>query len=72
MSDRANYSNGLLSEKEAARWLGISRITLLRTRQAGRIGFYRIGTRVLFEERHLREFLARVERHQKKSTAEQR
>ena len=30
-------------------------------RQDGRIKFYRIGTRVLFGDEHLREFLASVE-----------
>lgn len=54
---------GLLSEKDAARRLGVSRITLLRMRQSGRIKFYRIGTRVLFDNEHLREFLATVERN---------
>lgn len=54
---------GLLSEKQAAQWLGISRITLLRARKARRIGAYRIGTRVLYsEEKHLRPFLEACER----------
>jgi len=54
---------GLMSEQQAARWLGVSRITLLRARMAGRIGAYRIGTRVLYsEEKHLRPFLAACER----------
>jgi excisionase family DNA binding protein len=52
----------LLSEKEAAARLGISRITLLRMRAANRISFFRIGTRVLFSEDHLRTFLEGVER----------
>jgi excisionase family DNA binding protein len=51
----------LLSEREAAVRCGISRITLLRIRKAGRIGFYRIGTRVLFSQVQLEEFLASVE-----------
>lgn len=54
---------GLMSEKQAARWLGVSRITLLRARMAGRIGAYRIGARVLYsEEKHLRPFLDACER----------
>jgi excisionase family DNA binding protein len=54
---------GLMSEKQAAQWLGVSRITLLRARISGRIGAYRIGTRVLYsEEKHLRPFLEACER----------
>jgi excisionase family DNA binding protein len=51
----------LLSEQEAATHCGVSRITLLRARKAGRIRFYRIGTRVLFSQAHIQEFLASVE-----------
>lgn len=52
----------LLSEPEAAVRCGVSRITLLRMRKAGRIRFYRIGTRVLFSRQHIEEFLASVEK----------
>ena len=63
MSREETGREGLLSETQAARWLGVSRITLLRARMAGRIGAYRIGTRVLYsEERHLRPFLEACER----------
>lgn len=51
-----------MSEAEAARRCGVSRITLLRMRRAGKIAFYRIGTRVLFSESHISDFLNRVER----------
>lgn len=47
----------LLSEVEAARRCGISRLTLFRARKAGRIGFYRIGRRILFSETHISDFL---------------
>lgn len=62
MSSKDDYKNELMSEVEAARRCGVSRITLLRMRKAGKIGFYRIGTRVLFSESHISEFLNRVER----------
>ncbi len=62
MSDTGAHKEVLLSEKEAAARLGISRITLLRMRAANRISFFRIGTRVLFSEDHLRTFLEGVER----------
>jgi excisionase family DNA binding protein len=57
-----NYPN-LLSEKQAAKRLGIARITLLRAREAGRIRFFRIGTRVLYCAEHLTEFLNNCERN---------
>jgi excisionase family DNA binding protein len=57
-----SYPN-LLSEKQAAKRLGIARITLLRAREAGRIRFFRIGTRVLYCAEHLTEFLNNCERN---------
>jgi excisionase family DNA binding protein len=59
-----SYPN-LLSEKQAAKRLGIARITLLRAREAGRIRFFRIGTRVLYCAEHLTEFLNNCERNSK-------
>ena len=53
----------LLSEKQAAKRLGVARITLLRARGAGRIRFFRIGTRVLYDDEQLGEFLAKCERN---------
>lgn len=60
--DLQSYPN-LLSEKQAAARLGVARITLLRAREAGRIRFFRIGTRVLYCEEQLREFLISCERN---------
>jgi predicted site-specific integrase-resolvase len=51
-----------LSEKEAARTLGISRVSLFRLRRAGLIGYYCIGGRVLYSPEHLQVYLASVER----------
>lgn len=53
----------LLSETQAAKRLGIARITLLRARGAGRIRFFRIGTRVLYSDDQLAEFLSNCERN---------
>ena len=39
----------LVSEKQAARLLGVCRITLLRERQRGHLRHYRVGTRVLYD-----------------------
>ena len=62
METTEKYPN-LLSEKQAAKRLGIARITLLRAREAGRIRFFRIGTRVLYSEAHLVEFLDACEQN---------
>ena len=62
MESTQNYPN-LLSEKQAAKRLGVARITLLRAREAGRIKFFRIGTRVLYSEEQLTEFLNACERN---------
>src|SRR5437667_5957952 len=62
METTQNYPN-LLSEKQAAKRLGVARITLLRAREAGRIRFFRIGTRVLYCEDQLTEFLRACERN---------
>src|SRR5213078_1611822 len=65
------YPN-LLSEKQAAKRLGIARITLLRAREAGRIKFFRIGTRVLYCAEHLTGFLNACERKAPKPSGEPR
>ena len=62
MEATQSYPN-LLSEKQAAKRLGMARITLLRAREAGRIKFFRIGTRVLYSEEQLTEFLLVCQRN---------
>jgi excisionase family DNA binding protein len=62
MEATQSYPN-LLSEKQAAKRLGVARITLLRAREARRIRFFRIGTRVLYCAEHLTEFLNKCERN---------
>ncbi len=53
----------LMNEIEAAKFLGISRMTLLRKRNANEIGFFRVGFRVLYsKEKHLLPFLKTCER----------
>jgi excisionase family DNA binding protein len=64
-----SYPN-LLSEKQAAKRLGVARITLLRAGEAGRIRFFRIGTRVLYCAEQLTEFLAGCERNRHKQSRE--
>src|SRR5258708_30027880 len=71
MEATQSYPN-LLSEKQAAKRLGIARITLLRAREAGRIRFFRIGTRVLYCAEHLTDFLNACERNRHKPDGEAR
>lgn len=52
MSENVN----LLSAKEAAVRLGISRPTLSRLVRDNKIGVYRVGVRTLFDEKILEEF----------------
>lgn len=53
----------LLNEAKAAEFLGISKMTLLRKRNAGEIGFFRVGFRVLYsKEKHLLPFLELCEK----------
>lgn len=39
-----------------------NRITLLRKRQLGQLGFIRVGHQVFYSQQHLDDFLARCER----------
>lgn len=61
--DQSKANERLVSEREAAAYLGISRITLLRARQAGRVRFFRIGTAVRYSLDQLQEFLTTCERN---------
>ncbi len=48
----------LLNEREAAAFLNVSRMTLIRWRQAGKIHFYRLGWRICYSKQQLLDFLA--------------
>jgi excisionase family DNA binding protein len=63
-SEPAELNEPLLSETEAAKFLGISKMTLLRKRNSGEIKFFRVGFRVLYsKEKHLVPFLEKCERN---------
>lgn len=51
----------IYSAKETVAILGISRPTLSRLLRRNAIGHFRIGTRTLFSEEHIRTFLQSVE-----------
>ena len=58
LTDNETKSENLLSEKEAAEFLGVSKMTLLRRRKAKKIKHYRVGFRILYsKEKHLVPFL---------------
>lgn len=62
-----SLSEPLLNEAQAARFLGISKMTLLRKRNAGEVEFFRVGFRVLYsKEKHLIPFLKGCEKKTKK------
>lgn len=67
-TDRASeepdpISEALLGEADAAKLLGVSRMTLLRKRNAGEISFFQVGRRILFsKEKHLKPYLKGSER----------
>ncbi len=62
-SNQPPLSKSLMSEASAAQFLGISKMTLSRRRNANQIGFYRVGFRVLYsKEKHLLPFLQTCER----------
>ena len=61
--EQPTMTEPLMNEIEAARFLGISRMTLLRKRNASEIGFFRVGFRVLYsKEKHLLPFLQTCEK----------
>lgn len=63
MSNQSALNEPLMNETAAAKFLRISRMTLLRKRNANEIGFFRVGYRVLYsKEKHLIPFLEQCER----------
>jgi excisionase family DNA binding protein len=54
--------NRNFSAKETCLRIGVSRPTLSRLVASRQIGCFRVGTRLLFSEQHITNFLASVER----------
>lgn len=52
----------LYTKEEAAEILHVSPITVHRQIKEGKLGFYRLGARVLISPRHIDDFLTRCER----------
>lgn len=55
-----NQTQEIYSINEAAKYLRISRVTLYRIRESGKISFRRIGAgRIVFTQNDLKEYLKR-------------
>ena len=52
----------LITTKEFRELTCLSRMTETRHRASGKLGFYKIGTRVFYSQRHIEDFLSRHER----------
>ena len=52
----------IFTEQECSDRIGLSRPTLWRLRSAGKISYYKVGTRVFYDQKHIEEFWQRQER----------
>jgi excisionase family DNA binding protein len=52
-----------MSEVEFAKAVGLSRVTIWRLRRKGVIPHYQIGTRILYGQEHIEQFLKNHEKH---------
>lgn len=52
-----------LSEAEFAKAVGLSRVTIWRLRLKGLVPHYQIGTRILYGQHHIEQFLLAHEKH---------
>jgi excisionase family DNA binding protein len=55
-------SDRLLTDRDVCSLTGLDRVTLYRLRNAGKIGFYKLGKVIRYSTEHIREFLAQHER----------
>lgn len=52
----------IFTEAEALRVMRVSRATLFRARRRGEIGYFRIGSRVIYSKDHILAFMMKSER----------
>lgn len=52
-----------MTESDFAKRVGVSRMTIQRHRYAGKLSHYKVGTRILYGEKHVEEFLKNQEKH---------
>ena len=55
----------VFTEAEASMEIGVSRTTMWRLREEGKIPFRQVGRRVLYTQEHLQAFIDRCERQTK-------
>jgi excisionase family DNA binding protein len=68
--EMSNDLRGLLSEKEAAKILGVCRLTMLHLRQRGALSFYRVGRTIRYSMvEHIEPFLERHHFNRKRKSA---
>ena len=51
-----------ITESDFAKRVGVSKMTIQRHRYAGKLSHYKVGTRILYGEKHVQEFLNKLER----------
>ncbi len=61
-SSNAEIAKDLMNTKETAAYLGVSPLTVYRLRKENELGFYRVGSRILFSLKdHIRPHLETTE-----------
>lgn len=64
-TEPSEVSDRLLNDRDVCALTGLDRVTLYRLRNAGKIGFYKLGKVIRYSPQHVREFLEQHERHPK-------
>ena len=54
----ADMNTKYYKEHEACEILKLSRMTLVRARREGKLGYYKIGTRIMYSAEQLETFMA--------------
>lgn len=68
--EKLNGLGRLISEKEAAEYLGLCRLTLLKLRKGGALEYYKFGRSIRYSiEEHLVPFRERSHRNRKRKGA---
>ena len=55
-TQKVEYENDRLSQKQAAEFLGVSVVTLIQWKKKGAIPYYQIATKPFYSKRELLEF----------------
>jgi len=61
-AEEDEMNDRLLTDRDVCELTGLDRVTLYRLRNAGKIGFYKLGKVIGYSTEHFREFLAQHER----------